>query len=163
MRKYELRSQVLVPRSLQETFSFFEDPTNLARITPRWLAFQLVTPRPRMEQRAQIDYRIRWCGIGLRWRSLIVEYEPPFFFIDKQIKGPFRFWEHAHRFHPTEEGTLVEDEVVYELPFGLLGRLVHWALVRRQLESIFCYRQAKLRELLGGLSERWHQPEIRAL
>lgn len=163
MRKYELRTQVLVPRSLQETFAFFEDPANLHQITPPWLALKLASPQVRMGKGAQIDYRIRWCGLPLRWRTLIVEYEPPFFFTDRQIKGPFRFWEHTHRFHPTEEGTLVEDEVLYELPFGCLGRLVHWLIVRRQLESIFRYRRERLRELLGSVPEGWSQPHFRAL
>lgn len=162
MRRYELRFQVLVPRSLQETFTFFNDPANLALITPGWLRLQLLTPKVQMQRGAILDYRIRWLRIPLHWRTLITEYEPPFFFVDQQIRGPFRFWVHAHRFHPTEEGTLVTDEVVYELPFGWLGRLVHWLIVGRQLREIFAYRQERIRDLLDGVACDWQQPKLSA-
>jgi ligand-binding SRPBCC domain-containing protein len=39
------------------------------------------------------------------------------------------------------------DRVEYELPLGLLGRLAHEVLVRRQLERIFRHRARVIAEL----------------
>jgi ligand-binding SRPBCC domain-containing protein len=45
-------------------------------------------------------------------------------------------------------GTLVSDEVEYELPYGWLGR-VGSVFVRRQLARSFVYRQKRLPEILA--------------
>lgn len=42
MKTYLLHRIVVVPRPLEEVFAFFADPGNLARITPPWLAFEMV-------------------------------------------------------------------------------------------------------------------------
>jgi hypothetical protein len=39
--------------------------------------------------------------------------------------------------------------VEYALPFGPVGRLAHLLLVRRQLESIFDFRERTVAELFG--------------
>lgn len=151
MRVYELHSEMEVPKSVKETFEFFEDPANLSRITPPWLNFVIRTPGPvEMKAGAEIDYTIRWFGLPMAWKTIITEYEPPFHFVDTQERGPYRLWVHRHTFHPAEGGTLVGDHVRYALPFGPLGRLAHAAMVRRQLREIFAYRQKALAEILGG-------------
>ena len=43
-------------------------------------------------------------------------------FRDAQMHGPFRRWEHTHRFKPDgAEACWLEDRAAYELPFGRLG------------------------------------------
>jgi len=42
LKTYLLHRVVVVPRPLEEVFAFFADPGNLARITPPWLAFEMV-------------------------------------------------------------------------------------------------------------------------
>ena len=149
MKLYTLECEMLVAVSVREAFEFFEDPRNLSRLTPPWLDFRITTPgKIEMRQGLRIDYRIRWAGIPLSWQSLISEYEPPFFFVDEQARGPYRCWRHRHTFRPTEGGTMVGDRVEYALPFGWLGRLIHRLVVERQLQRIFAYRQHALAELL---------------
>lgn len=151
-RRYRLERAITVPVSLREAFAFFEDPRNLARITPPWLDFRITAPeRIEMRKGAEITYQIRWLGIPLSWTTVIEEYEPPFFFVDAQAAGPYAYWRHRHDFKPTEMGTVVSDSVEYSLPFGPLGWLVHRLAVRRQLEAIFEYRQEALSRILTGL------------
>jgi len=152
MKTYTLECEMLAPVSVREAFEIFQDPHNLARITPSWLNFR-ITSRKQVEirQGAEIGYQIRWAGIPLSWKTVITEYEPPFFFVDEQARGPYRHWRHRHTFRPTEGGTIVGDRVEYALPFGWLGRLVHRLIVRRQLQRIFAYRQQALAELMRGV------------
>ena len=139
-----------VPRALPATFEFFERPENLPRITPPDLAFQIVTPSPvPMAQGVSIDYRVRVLGVRTRWRSVIAEYDPPHAFRDVQAIGPYRLWDHRHRFLESAGGTVIEDFVVYALPLGALGRIVHRFLVRSRLEAIFDFREAQIARLLG--------------
>jgi ligand-binding SRPBCC domain-containing protein len=138
VRVYELKRQQIVPAPIDEVFTFFGRPENLAKITPDRLGFVILTPLPiRMQAGTTIDYTIRVLGMRRHWTTLITDYDFPHRFVDVQLKGPYRFWHHTHTFESVEGGTLLVDAVRYILPFGLLA---HWVFVRRQLESIFDYR-----------------------
>jgi ligand-binding SRPBCC domain-containing protein len=160
MNAYTLRCQMLAPVSIRDAFAVFEDPHNLARITPPWLNFRILSPDPKMHQGAEFDYLFRWKGLPLKWRTRITEYEPPFFFVDEMLKGPYLYWRHRHTFHPSEDGTVVIDEVDYMLPFGRLGSVVHQFAIARQLKEIFHYRQLSLNEILCGGKAHWTEPSI---
>jgi uncharacterized protein len=148
-------------RPLQETFAVFEDPYNLAKITPPWLNFRVTSAeRVQMRQGAEIQYVIRWLNIPIHWKTRITEYHPPRKFVDEQEQGPYTFWRHQHTFEETGAGTKVKDEVQYTLPFGFLGRLVHSVVVRRQLLAIFRYRQRNLGKMFGTGARQLVAPEI---
>jgi len=140
-----------VERPIEEVFAFFERPENLDSITPPELNFRILTPSPiTMEKGTLIDYTVRITGIPLRWTTYIARYEPPHCFVDVQVRGPYSFWHHTHTFRAvSDHATLIEDEVLYLLPYGIVGRAVHALWVRRQLERIFAYRARRYHELLG--------------
>jgi ligand-binding SRPBCC domain-containing protein len=146
--RLETRTHVRVP--LDTAFAFFSDAANLGRITPPELGFAIATPQP-IEMRAGtlIDYTIRLWGIPMRWRTRIVVWEQGIRFVDEQLSGPYRSWVHTHRFTSVDGGTEIEDEVVYALPFGVLGRLAA-PLVRVQLGRIFRYREEAVSRLLAA-------------
>lgn len=96
-----------------------------------------------------IDYRLRLFGIPFRWRTRIVEFEPPRRFVDVQLHGPYALWEHTHEFVPAADGTRMRDRVRYALPFGPLGRLAHALVVARTLERIFDFRRARIEEIFA--------------
>ncbi|MGH7393514.1 MAG: SRPBCC family protein [Candidatus Rokuibacteriota bacterium] len=144
-----LETRVWLAKPRPEVFAFFADPANLARITPPWLRFRLLTGVPGLAPFTVVDYRIRWLGVPLRWRTLIREYDPPARFVDVQVRGPYDRWEHRHLFVEDRGGTWVEDRVSYRLPLGPLGRAAHGLLVRRQLEGIWAYRRRRVGELIA--------------
>lgn len=89
-----------------------------------------------------IDYTVKpLFGIKMHWQTEICKIEKPFFFTDRQVKGPYRLWEHTHMFIKKDNGVLIKDEVKYKLPFGIAGRLMHALVVRKKIESIFLYRK----------------------
>ncbi|MBM3220423.1 MAG: SRPBCC family protein [Candidatus Rokubacteria bacterium] len=140
-----------VPRSLHEVFDFFERPENLPRITPPWLGFRILTPPPlTMRCGLVIDYTVRVLGMPTHWRSQIAEYDAPHGFRDVQVIGPYRLWDHRHRFRRENGGTLIEDFVVYEPPLGRLGAVLDALVIRRQLAAIFEYRRQRIEEFLGA-------------
>lgn len=141
MKVYTLKRKQKVKRPLKEVFNFFDRPENLSKLTPDALGFKILTPPPIvMKEGALIDYTVKVMGINIHWRTLISTYDPPDKFVDEQLKGPYSFWHHTHRFKEIPEGTSIEDEVHYALPFGIIGRLVHSLFVKRQLKKIFDYR-----------------------
>ncbi len=142
-----LEAEQVVPRIRDEVFPFFADASNLETLTPPWLGFRILTPRPiLMRPGTIIDYRISLRGIPMRWRTLISTWEPPYRFVDEQLRGPYARWVHEHTFDEVPGGTLCRDRVSYALPVGgQLGRWAHTLFVRRDLERIFAYRRAKMR------------------
>ena len=84
---------------LEGTFAFFADAYNLEALTPPWLVFRILTPRPiSMREGTTIEYVLTMHRLPVRWRTEIVEWEPGRRFVDTQLKGPFRLWEHTHTF-----------------------------------------------------------------
>lgn len=134
-----------------EVFRFFENPYNLLELTPRRLNLR-VTNRERVKMcaDAEIFYTIRWLGLPLRWRTVIRMYDPPRSFCDEQVGGPYRKWVHTHSFVEEHGGTRIIDDVDYEMPFGGLGSIAERLMVRRQLHSIFQYRQKAMEKLFGS-------------
>lgn len=149
---YRLRTSLWVPEPRDRVFEFFADAFQLETITPPWLHFHVVTPRPiTMATGLLIDYRLRIRGIPVRWQSRIDAWEPPLQFVDEQVSGPYAAWRHLHTFEeqPGAEGargTLVGDQVDYAVPGGAI---IHWLFVRQQLLQIFAFRRAKLIEIFG--------------
>lgn len=141
-RAESFEDELWVARPLEVVFGFFADAGNLEAITPPWLRFEILTPRPiAMRAGALIDYRLRVRGVPLRWRTEITAWEPPHFFVDEQLRGPYRLWVHEHRFRAVRGGTAVLDHVRYRVPGG---RLVSWLFVRRDVERIFAFRRQLL-------------------
>lgn len=148
---YTLEREQWVPRPIEEVFDFFSDARNLEAITPPWLRFQVLTSDPiSMHCGAIVDYRLRWHGLPLRWKTEIACWDPPHRFEDLQLRGPYRLWHHTHCFSARNGGTTVADCVRYRLPFGPLAGLIHALTIRRNVERIFDYRDAKIREHFGA-------------
>jgi len=146
---YRLRSTIELDRSLDDVFAFFADASNLEAITPPELKFRILTPLPiEMAPGAQIEYRLSLYGVPFSWRTEIPVWEPGKRFVDRQLSGPYRLWEHEHRFEALGPArTRIDDVVQYELPFGPLGRLAH-PIVRRKLDQIFRHRERRVAEIL---------------
>jgi ligand-binding SRPBCC domain-containing protein len=147
---YQLVHEQLVPRKLEEVFEFFSRAENLETLTPDWLHFKIesVDPQP-VQMGTRINYKLRVRGLPLRWTSEIREWNPPAQFVDFQTRGPYKLWHHTHKFIAEGDKTRIVDEVLYELPFGPLGRIAHAVMVKSDVQKIFLYRETKIRELFG--------------
>ena len=149
--RYILSCEIWLPAPLQTVFQFFADPLGLEDLTPPNMSFKVLTPKPiTMAADLKIDFRVKVHGIPLRWQSQISVFEPPYRFVDVQLGGPYRHWEHEHTLREHNGGTIVGDRVTYAVPGGAL---MHWLFVRRDLERIFSYRQEKLLQLFPGNAE----------
>lgn len=146
---YQLKRTQLIKTDLQTCWKYFSAPSNLSVITPDYVDFRVHSFVPEvMYEGLIIRYTIRpILGIPLTWISEITNIKEENYFVDEQRKGPYSMWHHEHHFKEVEGGVEMTDIISYTMPFGFLGKIVHWLFVRKQLESIFDYRIRKVDEL----------------
>ena len=152
MKFYTLRTKQTLPIDITTAWNFFSSPKNLKEITPEHLSFEVTSEYlpEKMLPGTIITYTVKpLLGIPLNWMTEITHIEENKFFVDEQRFGPYKLWHHRHFFNEVTGGVEMEDIVDYMLPFGIFGRIAHWMIVRRQLEGIFSYRFAKLKQKFG--------------
>jgi ligand-binding SRPBCC domain-containing protein len=146
---YQLKRTQFVPTDIQTCWDFFSSPKNLQTITPDYMGFDVMTYVPdMMYEGLMIAYKIKpLLGIPINWVTEIKYVHDKSFFVDEQRFGPYKMWHHEHHFKEVEGGVEMTDIVSYDLPLGILGKMVHPLLVKRKLEDIFDYRFKKVNEL----------------
>ena len=148
MKIRQLRHELWLPRPLAEVFPFFAEAANLEILTPSSLKFRIQSARPIvMRVGTLIDYRIVVRGLPFRWQSEITAWEPPVRFVDEQRRGPYRLWQHEHKFMERDGATTITDAVRYAVRFDFLA---HRWLIRPEIERIFAFRAQKMRELFSA-------------
>lgn len=159
---FELSTTAWLPQPVDEVFGFFADAANLDVLTPPWLRFEILTPRPiAMRAGTLIDYRITLRMLPIRWRTRISVWEPNRHFIDEQLRGPYLEWIHTHAFASVDRGTSMTDTVRYRVPGG---SLVNRFFVQRDVTRIFRYRLEALRRHFDcGTSGRDRDVVVRRL
>jgi ligand-binding SRPBCC domain-containing protein len=153
MKTFHFKTQQDLPITVTQAWDFFSSPKNLARITPAFLDFNIVPPFEDKEIFAgmHIHYTVKpLFNIPLKWTTEITKAEKPFLFVDKQIRGPYAFWEHTHHFSEIENGVLAEDHVRYSLPLGAIGAITLQWFVKKKIEQIFAFRRKMLNEIFQG-------------
>ena len=167
-RRFE--SEQWVPAPVERVFAFFADPHNLPRIMPPALGTKLVKLSlvpPRFPAGQVPPGTLRMAGAGTemtvafrvipympiheRWLVKITEFSFNEYFHDTQKQGPFRRWEHTHSFEPMTQdghtGTLIRDEVAYDVGFGMVGRLLERSVFQNLFRSTFNYRRRAVEQI----------------
>jgi ligand-binding SRPBCC domain-containing protein len=70
--------------------------------------------------------------------------EAPEYFVDEQIKGPFRRFRHVHEFIEDAEGTKMVDRIEFAAPFGPVGRVAEKFVLARYLRRLIEARNRHL-------------------
>lgn len=144
-RTFVLERTQVVDAPLHEAWAFFCDPGNLEAITPRWLRFAIVSAPAELQRGSLLRYRLRLFGWPIQWLTSIESWVPPRGFVDVQLEGPYRLWEHTHRLTSVAGGrTEIYDHVRYRIRGGVPAHL----LVRRWLDAIFDHRAERTAMLL---------------
>ncbi len=152
MKIYTLKITQKLPVSIAEAWSFFSDPSNLEKITPTDMGFEVLEDYQgeAMYAGQVINYIVRpLFGISMRWTTEITHVQEPNYFVDEQRFGPYAFWHHKHMFKEIPGGVEMTDFLHYGIPYGCLGRIANAILVKNKLKEIFDYRRTILEERFG--------------
>ena len=154
MKSYHLEFKQLLPITLAEAWSFFSNPLNLQKITPKEIAFTVTSKMPdpiKMYPGMIITYKVSpMLGIKLDWMTEITQVVEGKYFIDEQRFGPYKFWHHQHHFEAVSGGVMMHDLLTYGLPMGIFGRMANSIFVAAKLQEIFNYRKKQVETLFGN-------------
>lgn len=147
---YTLERHQMVRTSPENAWQFLKNPANLDTITPEDLCFQIISEVPEeMFDGLLVEYRIKIPLFGTRkWLAEIKHIREFRSFVDEQRLGPYSFWYHYHELIPDGEGVRVTDRVCYKVPFGIVGKVLHFLFIRKTLNRIFDYRKEKITDIL---------------
>ncbi len=148
---YTLYKETLVETTMEKAWDFIRSPANLNLITPDDMAFEIITDLPdEMTEGMLVQYNVQLPLLGKQpWLSELKHIVPGKSFVDEQKVGPYKLWYHYHEIRPEKGRVLFIDRVTYEVPFGLLGKLVHALFIGKTLERIFKFRETRFNDLLG--------------
>ncbi len=136
--KHQLYREQQLHCDIETAWRFFSSPVNLSKITPEDMGFTVLSAyhNKQIFEGMIIDYTVSpLLKIPLKWRTRISQLELNKNFTDFQEKGPYKYWNHFHEFIPNKDGVLMKDTVDYELPFGILGNIVHWVIVKKNWQT----------------------------
>lgn len=127
--------------SPEKVFAFHEQENALKLLLPPWETVEVIQAAKisQVGSRAIVETTVLG-PIKTRWIAEHTRYEPPRFFEDIQIKGPFRSWRHRHIIKHDANGAILRDEIEYEPPLGPLGKIFAPLLVEPRLRKLFDYR-----------------------
>lgn len=92
----------------------------------------------------EVTWRAWHFGVPLQMTSRIIEMQIPDYFVDEQVKGPFRRFRHVHEFSEDSAGTTMVDRIEFEAPFGPIGRLAEKLVLGRYLQRLIKTRNRHL-------------------
>ena len=135
-----------MPVSARTLFDWHAQPGAFERLTPAWQPSRVVSRTGGITDGSRVEVAVPILH-GLVHQRMLMEhrgYVHGSQFTDTQLEGPFRRWEHRHSMHAAPDGSSVlEDQIDYELPLGILGDFGGGWFVRHQLEQLFGFRHAR--------------------
>src|SRR5690349_17736463 len=120
-RRYLARSQMPVPR--ETLFDWYERPGAFERLTPPFEPVELIERSGGIQVGARTVIRVHLGPVPRKWIAAHTRYEKGHLFEDQQVEGPFAKFQHTHRTLDAPGGSIMEEDVQYALPFGVLGAL----------------------------------------
>lgn len=129
----------LIQAPLDKVWEFHERPDALNLLSPPGTV--IVSRKGKLETGARVEFRAPLIGpFRVRWLALHVDCVAPQYFVDEQIRGPFRYWRHEHRFAAESGGTRLTDSIRFSLPLAPVSEwLAGWA-VKMRLKAMFVRR-----------------------
>lgn len=88
-------------------------------------------------------------------RVRITALSRPDYFRDEMVQGPFRRFQHDHKFTQEGSSTIMFDNLRFESPFSLLGRTFDKLVLQAHLLSFLENRNRTLKSVAE--SDQWHK------
>jgi ligand-binding SRPBCC domain-containing protein len=97
----------------------------------------------------EVTWRARHLGVWQEMTSRITAFDPPAYFRDTMVRGPFSSFQHDHVFSGKDGSTEMKDVLRFRAPLAFLGRLAE-ILLKPYLRQFLLERNALLKQVAEG-------------
>jgi uncharacterized protein (TIGR01777 family) len=135
-----------LPVSVDELYAWHERPGAFRRMTPPWEDLRIYRAPQGLEPGQVAELGIPFGPLRVRSRFVIEQSKRPSGFVDRQVKGPFRAWEHWHAMGMGAEpqSSVLTDTIRLNLPPGDWAHAFGGGFAGRKLSRVFRYRHRVL-------------------
>ena len=81
-----------------------------------------------------------------QFTAQITALESPIFFEDKMLRGDFKSFRHEHHFKSVKNGCLIIDQIYFESPYGILGKIFNRFFLKKYMEKLLLKRNLVIKE-----------------
>ena len=127
--------------SIDKVWDFYTDLHHLQVITPERLDLKIIESSSDKITQGQTTSFSSKLLTRITWNTRITDCKPYTYVDEMSNHALFEYWRHTHTFHKIDENqTRVEDEIEFELKYGLVGKMFEWYALDK-LKKIFAHRQ----------------------
>jgi hypothetical protein len=160
MTIFEWRSTMPLPAD--QVYAWHTRPEAFERLTPPWQKVTVVERSGGIEDGAILVFEYHSGPLRGRWVSVHQDHVAGRRFTDRQVHGPFAYWEHTHSFIPQgDDACMLEDHVEYGLPLGGLVDALGGLPARHALERLFRFRHRRTRADLSRHADTAAAPRLK--
>ncbi|HJT09765.1 MAG TPA: SRPBCC family protein [Candidatus Nitrosotalea sp.] len=137
----------VVDSDIDTVWKFYTSINHLKLITPKRMKLEILkTTHEFIEEGSEVWLRADLI-LNSYWHSKIT-FLKPYEYVDEMISGRFKVWKHSHKFERIDnDKTEIIDQIDFQLPYGLLGRLAE-SYVVYILSKVFEYREQETVKIL---------------
>lgn len=100
-----------------------------------------------IELNETVTWRGKHFGFYLTHKSIIPEMDFPVYFADEMLEGNFKSFRHEHSFKFENGQTIMTDNIFYETPFGIFGKIFDKLILEKYLTSFIKKRNQIIKDL----------------
>jgi len=150
------------PCSAEYLYEYHSRTGALERLLPPWERNSIVSKQGNISPGSRVKLKIYAGPFPFYFHARHIEAIRGKMFRDIQEKGPFSQWSHAHFFHNSRGGALLEDKIEYALPGQRFLPPFIKGHIEKKLTRIFLHRQRTLSADIA-LHQRCSQRPLRIL
>ena len=138
------RHSFIVKNPIERVWDFYTDIKHLETITPKEIDLKIINATNQKIVQGQEIWVSGKIIAKLRrrmtWHSKVT-FLKAYEYADEMLAGQFKKWRHLHMFRNIDgKQTEIIDEIEFELPYGILGKLFEGYAYRR-LQKTFEHRK----------------------
>jgi ligand-binding SRPBCC domain-containing protein len=100
-----------------------------------------------------VTWEAKHFGIRQNLTVEITQFNRPFFFEDRMLKGAFKSMRHEHHFQEQNGVTIMSDRFEYSVPYGIVGKLFDRVVLRKHMIRFLSTRNQVLKEIAEKVIE----------
>jgi uncharacterized protein (TIGR01777 family) len=146
LKTQSFQRTITLPVSVGELFAWHGRDGAFERLTPPWEPVRVIDRQGTIRDSDTTTLQMKVGPLKINWVAEHHDFKLNEQFCDLQVKGPFKHWDHIHRFEGNADRATLTDDITLALPGAAMGRLLGGRSVTKKLSRVFAYRHHTFRQ-----------------